>query len=226
MQPMLETQAMLARAIRRDFPGRIALVSSFGAEAAVLLHLVAQVSHDVPVILIDTGKLFAQTLAYRERLAVELGLSDVRSASPRAAAVADADPDGDLHRHHPDACCHLRKVLPLEEALQPFAAWISGRKRFQSDVRAALPRIEADGAGRVKLNPLADWGPEHLAQYAQAFDLPAHPLVAEGFASIGCAPCTRAVKPGEDARAGRWDLSAKTECGIHLTPAGPKRIAA
>lgn len=226
MQPILETQAMLARAIRRDFPGRIALVSSFGAEAAVLLHLVAQVDPATPVILIDTGRLFAQTLAYRAQLAAALGLRDVRTAAPEPAAVAAADPDGQLHARNADACCQLRKVAPLEAALRPFAAWISGRKRFHGGTRAALPQVETDGAGRVKLNPLADWSPAQLAHYAAAFDLPPHPLVADGFASIGCAPCTRPVRAGEAVRAGRWATSAKTECGIHLTPQGPRRIAA
>ncbi len=226
MQPMLETQALLMRAIRREFAGRIALVSSFGAEAAVLLHLVAQVDRATPVILIDTGKLFSETLAYRDRLARALGLRDVRTATPRPARLATADPDGGLHARDADACCHLRKVEPLEEALQPFAAWISGRKRAHGGARANLPLREQDGAGRTKLNPLAHWDAGHLAQYAAAFDLPPHPLVAQGYASIGCAPCTRPIRPGEEPRAGRWAGSAKRECGIHLTPAGPRRIAA
>lgn len=226
MQPMLETQALLARAIRREFARRIALVSSFGAEAAVLLHLVAQVDRATPVILIDTGKLFPETLAYRAQLAADLGLTDVRHASPRPAGIADIDPHGDLHAHNADACCHIRKVLPLEEALAPFAAWISGRKRSHGGARAALELRETDPAGRVKLNPLAHWDAGHMAQYAAAFDLPPHPLVARGFASIGCAPCTRAVGAHEDPRAGRWAGTEKAECGIHWTPQGPRRIAA
>jgi phosphoadenosine phosphosulfate reductase len=226
MQPMLETQALLARAIRRDFAGRIALVSSFGAESAVLLHLVAQVDRATPVILIDTGKLFAQTLAFRQRLAAELGLADVRHAGPRPEALAAGDPDGRLHASDADACCRLRKVAPLAEALGPFAAWISGRRRAQGGERAALPLVETDGQGRTRLNPLAFWEDHHMADYARAFDLPEHPLLAHGYRSIGCAPCTRPVAPGEHARAGRWAGTAKTECGIHWTPEGPRRVAA
>ncbi|MFN3287216.1 MAG: phosphoadenylyl-sulfate reductase [Sphingomonadaceae bacterium] len=226
MQPMLETQALLARAIRRDFPGRIALVSSFGAESAVLLHLVAQVDRATPVILIDTGKLFGETLAFRQHLAAELGLSDVRHASPRPEALAQGDPDGRLYARDADACCRLRKVEPLARALGPFAAWISGRRRAHGGERAALPLVETDGERRTRLNPLAFWEDHHMADYARAFDLPEHPLLAQGYRSIGCAPCTRPVGPGEEARAGRWAGSDKRECGIFWSPEGPRRVAA
>lgn len=207
-------QEILAAAIEELFPGRIALVSSFGAEAAVLLHLVAEVDRRTPVLFLDTGKLFGETLRYRDALAVRLGLSDLRVLRPDPADLARQDAGGTLWFADADACCRLRKVAPLQRGLAPFAAWINGRKRFQSATRAAIPLVEADGA-RLKFNPLADWRAEDLATYVIAHDLPAHPLVAEGYASIGCAPCSAPVMPGQDARAGRWQGLQKTECGIH-----------
>jgi phosphoadenosine phosphosulfate reductase len=213
--------AELVAAMLREFTGRIALVSSFGADAAVLLHLVAAADRHTPVILIDSGKLFPETLAYRDRLVARLGLTDVRAAGPSLAALAAEDPDGTLWRRDPDRCCALRKVAPLAMALHGFDAWISGRKRFQGATRASLPLFERDEAGRIKLNPLAAWSPTHIAAYFAAHDLPEHPLVAFGYASIGCLPCTEPVAAEEDARAGRWRGRAKTECGIHTSLQGP-----
>lgn len=195
--------------------GRVALVSSFGAEAAVLLHLVASVDRATPVLFVDTEKLFGETLRYRDQLVAQLGLSDVRTLTPDPARVAELDAKGILWARDKDLCCQIRKVEPLAAGLQPFAAWISGRKRFQAASRAAIPLVEVDGA-RLKINPLAAWTPEQLAVYTIENDLPAHPLVADGYPSIGCMPCTDRVRPGEDARAGRWRGSEKTECGIHL----------
>ena len=203
--------------VQRLFPGRVALVSSFGADAAVLLDLVAAVDPGVPVSFVDTDRLFGETLRHRDRLVERLGLTDVRSVGPDPAAVAAADPDGWLWHADADACCALRKVEPLARALAPFDAWISGRKRFQATTRAALPTFEADGR-RLKINPLAGWSAADLAAHAAARDLPAHPLVARGYPSIGCMPCTSPVAPGEDARAGRWRGREKTECGIHFGP--------
>jgi phosphoadenosine phosphosulfate reductase len=193
----------------------VALVSSFGAEAAVLLHLVASVDAATPVLFVDTEKLFGETLRYRDQLVARLGLTDVRTLTPDPARVAELDAKGILWSRDKDLCCRIRKVEPLEAGLQPFAAWISGRKRFQAASRAAIPLVEADGA-RLKINPLAAWTPEQLAVYTIENDLPAHPLVADGYPSIGCMPCTDRVRPGEDARAGRWRGSEKTECGIHF----------
>lgn len=213
----LDAPALLSLAIGILFPGRIALVSSFGAESAVLLALAAEVDPAIPVIFLDTGKLHAETLAYRDRLVARLGLRDVRSTRPEAEALAAEDPEEFLWNDDPDRCCHLRKVLPLEAALRPFSAWITGRKRYQGGMRGALPMFEADGAGRIKLNPLAGWQPGEIARFLAARELPQHPLSARGFLSIGCIPCTRAVRPGEAMRAGRWAGRAKTECGIHLS---------
>lgn len=199
------------------FPGRIALVSSFGAEAAVLLHMAAAVDRSLPVVFLDTGKLFGETLRYRDHLVRRLGLRDVRTFAPDAACLAAEDPAGLLWRSDPDRCCALRKVEPLARALDGFDAWISGRKRSHGGQRAALPAVEA-AAGRVKFNPLAEWTGDDVARYFAIHEMPRHPLMADGYTSIGCRPCTDRTSAGEDPRAGRWRGRAKTECGIHLAP--------
>jgi phosphoadenylyl-sulfate reductase (thioredoxin) len=219
-------EEILRVAIEREFPGRIALVSSFGAESAALLHLVSVIDRTTPVIFIDTDKHFAQTLQYRDELIESLKLADVRIVKPEAAEVAAEDPKGDLWRDNPDACCTLRKVRPNERALVGFDAWISGRKRHHGGVRARLPVAEHDGAF-FKINPLAAWTPKEINAYVGAHKLPRHPLVEQGFPSIGCWPCTSPTE-GTDARAGRWAGSGKTECGIHRPPAaepGIRRLA-
>jgi phosphoadenosine phosphosulfate reductase len=208
----------LLRAVLREGPlrGRTALVSSFGAESAVLLDMVATVDPTVPVIFLDTGKLFEETQDYRQELTALLGLEDVRVVRPDPAALARRDADGHLWRQGPDLCCHIRKTEPLERALQGFAAWITGRKRFQGGLRSQLPTLEGEpSTGRIKLNPLVPWSEDDIERYRRLRNLPAHPMVAEGYRSIGCVPCTRAVGSGEDARAGRWWGLDKTECGIH-----------
>ena len=212
-------RTLLRRAILSEHSGRIAVVSSFGAESALLLALVAEVDPGTPVLFLQTGMHFPETLAYRQTLAAHFGLRDVREVMPDPSGLARTDPDGMLHRYVPDDCCEVRKVAPLAQALRPFAAWITGRKRHQSGSRAALPTIEHVD-GQVKINPLADWTARDIATELRNRAVPPHPLVARGFASIGCAPCTRAVAVGEDARAGRWSGLAKTECGIHR-PAAP-----
>ncbi len=209
-------EAVLASTIRRDFPGRIALVSSFGAESAVLLHMVAEIEPALPVIFLDTGKLFAETLAYRDRLVARLGLTDVRSVRPSGAQLAAFDPEGRLWRRDPDLCCAIRKTNPLDAALEGFAAWITGRKRSQGGARANLQPVQTGPDGRVTVNPLAYWNDAQIEAYFALHGLPPHPLQAEGYASIGCATCTERVAPGADKRAGRWAGLEKTECGIHL----------
>ncbi|MDH3232774.1 MAG: phosphoadenylyl-sulfate reductase [Alphaproteobacteria bacterium] len=212
---------MIVRAmIEREFPGRIALVSSFGAEAAVLLDLVARIEPATPVLFLETGKHFAESLAYRHALAEHIGLTNVRDIRPDPSDLAAHDPDGTLNTRDPDACCAIRKVWPLETALDSYDAWFTGRKRFQTATRGALPAVEA-ADGRIKVNPLARWGAEDVARYHEARGLPRHPLHEQGYLSIGCEPCTRPVAPGEDPRAGRWAARDKTECGIHSqVPAG------
>lgn len=200
------------------FGDRLALVSSFGAESAVLLHLVSKVKPDMPVLFLDTGMLFGQTLDYRRQLAARLGLSDVRDLRPLYQDLATADPEAKLWQTDTDACCHVRKVLPLDRALADFDGWATGRKRFHGGARLSLPVVE-QADRQVKFNPLANWTREDLDAYAAEYDLPAHPLVAQGFPSIGCWPCTKPVEEGQDVRAGRWAGSEKTECGIHIARA-------
>jgi phosphoadenosine phosphosulfate reductase len=200
------------------FGDRLALVSSFGAESAVLLHLVSRLKRDIPVLFLDTGMLFGQTLDYRKSLAAELGLTDVRDLRPHYQDLATADPEAKLWQTDTDACCNVRKVVPLDRALSEFDAWITGRKRFHGGDRLSLPVVEEAGS-QVKFNPLVNWGKAELDAYAVQHDLPAHPLVAQGFPSIGCWPCTQPAEEGEDVRAGRWKGSQKSECGIHLARA-------
>lgn len=196
--------------------GRVALVSSFGAESVVLLHMVAEVAPDLPVLFVDTEMLFAETIAYQQEIARSLGLTGIRRITADPEELAFEDPDNTLHQFNTDACCDLRKTRPLERALKEFDAWITGRKRFQATTRATLDLFEAEGDSRIKINPLADWTPAEVDTYMTRHDLPRHPLVAKGYPSIGCAPCTSPVKPGEDPRAGRWRGQAKVECGIHF----------
>lgn len=210
------TEATLRALLTDDLKGRIALVSSFGSESAALLHMVAQIDRDVPIIFINTQKIFGETLAYRDELAERLGFTDLRVFRPDPYLLAARDATGLRWSYDPDGCCDLRKVEPLRRALAPFDAWISGRKAFQGRSRAALPRFEED-EGRLKINPLADWTKAMLDAYMAEHQLPVHPLVAQGYPSIGCAPCTSKVQPGEDPRAGRWRGWDKVECGIHIT---------
>jgi len=207
---------VMGQALADSDTGRVALVSSFGADSVVLLHMVARIDRSVPVLFVDTEMLFAETLAYQREVADWLGLRDMRVIRASRTALAAHDADGLLHRSDPDACCALRKVAPLEHALAPFDAWITGRKRFQNGSRAALDFFEAEGAARLKINPLAHWRAQDVADYMVNNRLPRHPLVARGYPSIGCAPCTSPVAEGEDPRAGRWRGSGKTECGIHF----------
>ena len=196
----------------------VALVSSFGAESAVLLHMVAQLKPAMPVLFLDTGMLFGQTLDYRQQLAHQLGLTGVRDLRPRFEDLAVNDPNAELWKTDTDACCHIRKVIPLDAALEGFPAWITGRKRFHGGDRLRLSVVE-ESNGRLKFNPLANWTKDDLDAYASEHDLPEHPLVAHGFPSIGCWPCTSPVEEGGDIRSGRWAGSEKSECGIHTARA-------
>ena len=210
----VETATML-HALFADPPFEaLALVSSFGSESAVLLHMIAQIDRSVPLIYINTQKIFGETLAYRDILAEALGFTDLRVYRPDPYLLAQRDAAQLRWSYDPDGCCDLRKVEPLRRALAPFDVWISGRKGFQGKTRTALPRFEED-EGRLKINPLADWDRARIAAYFDEHKLPRHPLEAEGYPSIGCVPCTSQVQPGEDPRAGRWRGWDKTECGIH-----------
>ena len=212
------THEMLEGVIRDNLAGDIAIVSSFGAESAVLLHLVAQVNPDIPVLFLDTGKHFAETLEYRDQLVAKIGLTNLQILTPDAADLSQKDETGLRWSYDPDGCCEIRKVKPLAKALDRFDASFTGRKAFQSATRANLPRFEvdtSDAAGRLKINPLIDWSADDIIAYFDDHDLPRHPLVAQGFPSIGCEPCTHKVAPGDDPRSGRWKGWDKTECGIH-----------
>ena len=192
----------------------LALVSSFGTESAALLKVMADVDPAIPVVFLDTGWLFEETLAYRDTLIATLGLRDVRSIKPLEEALLRQDPDRELWFSDPDACCRIRKVEPLARALKPFAAWINGRKRFQGGARAEIPVVEDDGA-KLKFNPFANVSREEIEAIYKLAKLPPHPLVASGYLSVGCMPCSSRAAAGEDARDGRWRGRAKTECGIH-----------
>jgi phosphoadenosine phosphosulfate reductase len=215
-----DTLEMLTVLLRENMLGDAAIVSSFGAESAVLLHLVGSIDPGIAVIFLETGKHFAETLAYRDTLIARIGLTNVRNITPDPDALAKKDETGLRWSYDPDGCCEIRKVLPLKAALAPFDAQFTGRKAFQSDTRAALPRFEVE-EGRLKVNPLADWDRARIDAYMAAHDLPQHPLVSQGYLSIGCAPCTSVVKPGEDPRSGRWRGWDKVECGIHVPVIDP-----
>jgi phosphoadenosine phosphosulfate reductase len=209
---------LLETMIKENKGARIALVSSFGANSVVLLHLVASVDPSLPVLFIDTGKLFGETRRYQKELTDRLGLTDVRYVGPQPNHLVERDPAGALWIVDREACCTLRKVEPFSAALAEFDIWISGRKQYQGGSRVSLPLFEPEGR-RLKVNPLASWTSGDIDVYRTAFSLPQHPLVAKGFRSIGCEPCTTPVSEGEDERAGRWRGLAKSECGIHLLPA-------
>lgn len=207
---------VLRRAVTDPDLGKVALVSSFGAESVVLLHMVSKVAPGLPVLFIDTQMLFPETLDYQREVAAKLGLTNVQVISASEAEIAAHDPDGTLHKVNPDACCDFRKTVPLERVLSGYDAWITGRKRFQNGQRAALEFFEPEPPARLRVNPLAHWRPEDVQDYMIENRLPRHPLVAKGYPSIGCAPCTSPVAPGEDPRSGRWRGQEKSECGIHF----------
>ena len=210
----VDTSTMLKTLFEEDALGEVALVSSFGTEAAVLLDLVAKADATIPVIFVDTLKMFPETLEYRNALIEKLGIQNARIISPDENVLAEKDENELRWSYDPDGCCAIRKVEPLARAKSCLDAWISGRKAFQSTTRENLPRFEVED-GRLKINPLGDWVKEDLEDYFEEHALPRHPLEAQGYLSVGCAPCTSKVKPGEDPRAGRWRGWEKSECGIH-----------
>jgi len=212
-----DTATVLRTVIEEKLLGELAVVSSFGTESAVLLDLVASVDRALPVLFLETGKMFEETLDYRDLLVERLGLTGVRNITPDTATIAEKDATGLRWSYDPDGCCEICKVLPLARAMKDFDASITGRKAFQAATRSAIPRFELDG-DKIKFNPLADWTKADLDGWFEARDLPRHPLEAKGYLSIGCAPCTSVVKAGEDPRAGRWRGWDKVECGIHGEP--------
>ncbi|AMK17711.1 MULTISPECIES: phosphoadenylyl-sulfate reductase [Sphingobium] len=215
----VDALTMLRTVFAEGLAGKVAVVSSFGTESAVLLDLVARADRDIPVIFVDTLKMFAETLNYRDTLITRLGFTDSRSVTPDRDVLMQKDETGLRWSYDPDGCCDIRKVEPMNRAKQGLDAWISGRKAFQSTTRQNMPRFEIED-GRLKINPLGDWAKDDLEAYFEEHDLPRHPLEAQGYLSVGCEPCTSKVLPGEDPRAGRWRGWDKVECGIHspVTP--------
>lgn len=213
-----ETRELLQNLIEDNVAGELATVSSFGAESAVLLHLISEVAPDLPILFLETGKHFPETLRYRDELVAHLKLTNLVNLTPDPRELEEKDASGLRWSYDPDGCCDLRKVRPLARALSGYDATLTGRKAFQSATRANLPRFEIDTSdeqGRLKINPLIDWNAEMIETYFEEHDLPRHPLVAAGYPSIGCSPCTQKVAPGEDPRSGRWKGWDKVECGIH-----------
>ena len=210
-----DAAGILRLALKEEFPGQTAIISSFGSESAVLLHMVASIDPTTPVLFLNTGKLFGETLRYRDRLQDVLGLTDVRTIGPHPDDRARLDPEGTLWSRNTDACCDFRKVVPVKRALHGFTAQVTGRKRFQTSARAEMKTVEYFD-GRFRFNALADWTQADLEAYTTEHDIPRHPLVEDGYPSIGCMPCTRRVQAGESYRDGRWSGLDKDECGIHL----------
>jgi phosphoadenosine phosphosulfate reductase len=192
------------------FQGSIALTLSFGGPGVALAHMLAAIDRSVPVIFIDTGYLFAETLAFQKAFAERYGLHVV--------TIRPATDPGPLYLTDPDRCCAIRKVEPMRRVLPTYDAWVSGVRRDQSATRrdaGVVERHVSDGHVVVKVHPLATWTSETVERYAVAHALPSHPLVTRGYTSIGCWPCTRPTVAGEDERAGRWSGTQKTECGLH-----------
>jgi phosphoadenosine phosphosulfate reductase len=210
-------ECVLEAMILDRFAGKIALVSSFGTESAILLHMISRIDKATPVVFLETGKLFPETLEYRDTLIARLGLTDIRNIRPSGKQLAAFDPDGRLWQKDPDLCCAIRKTNPLDAALEGFGAWITGRKRSQGGLRANVNLVETGADGRITVNPLAFWDDAALDAYFDRHGLPRHPLQAQGYTSIGCATCTVKPRLGEDKRSGRWAGLDKTECGIHTT---------
>ena len=211
-----KAEAVLTYALDAEALGDVAMVSSFGAESVVLLHMLSQTKPDAPVIFVDTEMLFPETTAYQVQLSETLGLTNVQRTGPDRADLIAEDNENLLHLYDTDACCALRKTAPLQNALSGFDGWITGRKRYQGQTRQGLSFFEAENDTRLKINPLAFWTPSDVQDYIHTHALPRHPLATQGFPSIGCVPCTSRVAKGEDSRAGRWRGQAKTECGIHF----------
>lgn len=220
----LDAVDLLLVTIGDVFKNKIALISSFGADAALLLALVSEIDKNTPVLFLETGKHFPETLEYVETLKNKLSLQNLHFLTPDPELLSRIDTTGDLWNSNPDRCCWLRKVEPLDRAVKNLGleALITGRKRYQNSERSHLETIELDDKNIFRINPLANWDKARQKSESELRDLPKHPLLDKGYLSIGCAPCTSIVKPGEDERAGRWrhtakDGEQKTECGLHIS---------
>ncbi len=213
-----KSPAEILEAVAPRFPGNIALASSFGPEDNLLLDVVARAGLPVEVFTLDTGFLFAETYALWRRLEERYGIR-IRAAKAELPPLDRSRPPP--WESDPDACCAARKVEPLRAMLSTLGAWVTGIRRDQTPERAGAKVVEWDARfGLVKVNPIAAWTSDDVWTYLRRFDVPTNPLHAQGYLSIGCAPCTTAVKPGEDPRSGRWRGREKTECGLHAGPRG------
>jgi phosphoadenosine phosphosulfate reductase len=199
---------------------RVAVASSFQAETTVLMHMAVQERPDVPILFLETGFHFKETLEFRDRLAERLGLNVVELRGEHTPESQAAEFGERLYESDPGKCCEINKVLPLRNKLMELDGWITGLRRDSSPTRATTPFIEEydhqPGHRLVKFNPMANWTRREVWSYVKEHDLPTLPLYKLGFLSIGCAPCSRGLFPGEDERAGRWAGNMKTECGIHV----------
>ena len=201
---------------RRTFAPDVLLTCSFQHDGVVLAHMLTQIAPDVPVVFINTGFHFAETLAYRDDIVSRLAIRNFVELSPIMPRAEFAATHGlDLHARNPDLCCHINKVEPLRRHLPGVRAWINGRRRDQGITRQQIRVVEAYQDGLYKVNPLASWNSRDTFYYMQRHDIPTHPLFEKGYASIGCEPCTRPILSGEDERSGRWAGQDKAECGIH-----------
>jgi len=222
-----DAEAVLRWAVERFFP-RIGFASSFGAEDVAVIDLLAKVKKEVTVFTLDTGRLPEETYEVMDRIRQRYGIS-ITSYFPDKTAVEKLEREKGFYSFRESVenrkeCCGIRKVEPLNRALSGLDAWITGLRREQAVTRSGLPKVELDAAHRnmPKVNPIADWTTDQVWAYIRAHNVPYNKLHDEGYPSIGCAPCTRAVKPGEDIRAGRWwwELPEHKECGLHVKPKG------
>jgi len=205
----------IVRWAAETFGSRFCVTSSFAD--AVLAHLVSRVVPGVDVVFLDTGLHFAETLAVRDRVAATIPVT-IRSVRPRqTVGQQDGSHGPRLFARDPDECCALRKVEPLERALADYDAWAAGLRRDESPSRANTPVVHFEYArGKVKVNPIARWTQSDVDNYIARYDVPVNELLRRGYGSVGCWPCTRRTRAGEDARAGRWAMFDKTECGLHV----------
>ena len=209
--------------------GRIAIASAFQAEGTCLIHMATRVVPDVPILFLETGFHFAETLAFKERLTEQLGLNVVDLVGEYTVERQTEEFGPRLYERDPKLCCQLNKVAPFDRALRGFDAWLTSMRRDSAWTRRNTPIVSQtefeDGTTLVKVNPIAGWTRQQAWSYLKEHDLPHNPLYDLGFASIGCAPCTRMVFAGEDERAGRWSGLLKTECGIHVRESGVQEEA-
>ncbi len=209
-------QEIIAWAIK-EFAGSFAMTSSFGPESGVLLHMVSLLDPNLPVLFLETGYHFKETLEYRDQLAKMFGLKniiDLRADQTKKAALIEKHA-GVPYEKDPDACCYINKVEPLDNELKKYDAWMSGIRRHQTDVRKSIRIVEAYEGGQYKVSPLANYTSRDSWWYLKEHSIPQHPLYEKGYLSIGCWPCTRPIQAGDDERSGRWAGKTKKECGIH-----------